>query len=207
MRYEIVNGLPDQLRPKAALLYWQAFRTKLGKVLGPKDKALAFLRQDLNGLHCVIAKDSQGQLLGLAGFQTSHGSFSQGQSTLLCAVYGRFGAAWRRRFFYLLRNQNSAAASFMVDTIAVDPQMQRQGIGAALLEELCELALSMGHAHIALDVDLGNLAAQRLYARHGFLKLEVQNLGILGWILGVQKTLVMRRNLLSQMPLEPDQQA
>jgi len=74
--------------------------------------------------------------------------------------------------------------------------MQRQGIGAALLEGLCELALSMGHAHIALDVDLGNLAAQRLYARHGFLKLEVQNLGFLGWIFGVQKTLVMRRDLL-----------
>ena len=69
MRYEIVNGLPDQLRPEAALIYWQAFRTKLGKVLGPKDKAMAFLRQDLNGLHCVIAKDSQGQLLGLLDFK------------------------------------------------------------------------------------------------------------------------------------------
>ena len=36
-------GLPDRLRADAARLYWQAFGSKLGAVMGPEPRALRFL--------------------------------------------------------------------------------------------------------------------------------------------------------------------
>jgi ribosomal-protein-alanine N-acetyltransferase len=55
-------------------------------------------------------------------------------------------------------------------TIAVDPEFRKLGIGAALLEaHLQELAMARVR-RLFLEVEEGNAAARRLYAKFGFVE-------------------------------------
>jgi ribosomal protein S18 acetylase RimI-like enzyme len=62
------------------------------------------------------------------------------------------------------RNQHAA----LVWAMRVVPGLQGQGIGSRLLEAAAEIALNSGLPALELAVDRTNLAAQRLYRRHGF---------------------------------------
>ncbi len=55
-----------------------------------------------------------------------------------------------------------------VQTLGVGPAYQRRGLGASLLECLVGESRRRGATSLALEVGAGNVAAQRLYARHGF---------------------------------------
>lgn len=74
MTITILKGLPDPLRAAAAELYWDAFGDKLGRVMGPKAKAVAFLQSAIQGDHALIALSEKGKLLGLVGFKTDRKS-------------------------------------------------------------------------------------------------------------------------------------
>ena len=72
MAVTIDAGFTEAERPQVARLYWQAFGAKLGKVLGPDRRALAFLEQALTPEFALVAR-RDGALLGVAGFQTPQG--------------------------------------------------------------------------------------------------------------------------------------
>ena len=55
-----------------------------------------------------------------------------------------------------------------VTNVAVAPPMRRRGIGGLLLGDLLDAAAAEGVRAATLEVRRGNLAAQRLYAAHGF---------------------------------------
>ncbi len=55
-----------------------------------------------------------------------------------------------------------------LESIAVAPEWQRQGVGRALLEAAVEWADSVGTADLRLEVRTGNGAARRLYEQNGF---------------------------------------
>ena len=55
--------------------------------------------------------------------------------------------------------------------ITVLPELQRSGRGSALLLHLFELARAGAAIRMLLEVRPGNLAAQALYRRHGFLEI------------------------------------
>ena len=61
-----------------------------------------------------------------------------------------------------------------VNTVAVDPACQGQGIGALLLDLMVRQAQLRGAALIGLEVAAGNVAAQRLYASRGFESVSVR---------------------------------
>lgn len=67
----------------------------------------------------------------------------------------------------LVRYDNEAH----VTTIGVVPGYRRQGVGTAMLADLLAAA---GARRFLLEVEAGNDAAQRLYARHGFVPLGVR---------------------------------
>lgn len=52
--------------------------------------------------------------------------------------------------------------------LAVDPEVQRQGLGQAVLWGLLALARDRGLARATLEVRVSNLAARKLYDRFGF---------------------------------------
>lgn len=64
-----------------------------------------------------------------------------------------------------------------LDSIAVDPNYQGQGIGGRLLRSLPEFVHQDGDTIIGLNVDFKNPNAKRLYARHGFKKVGTKRIG------------------------------
>lgn len=55
-----------------------------------------------------------------------------------------------------------------ISMIAVDPTLQRRGVGEQLLLRLADHALAAGAERLTLEVRASNRAAQALYARYGF---------------------------------------
>lgn len=61
-----------------------------------------------------------------------------------------------------------------VQTIAVAPAAQGQGLGGRLLVDLLEEATRRRQRTVSLEVRADNEAAQRLYAAHGFTRTGVR---------------------------------
>ena len=61
-----------------------------------------------------------------------------------------------------------------VQTLAVAPAAQGQGLGARLLTALLAEADRRGQRTVSLEVRADNATAQRLYARHGFTRMGIR---------------------------------
>lgn len=188
------QGFAPAQRLAVAQLYWQAFGGKLGRVLGPEDRALDYLTRVIRSDHCVSAFDDQGQLLGVAGFKTLRGSFAGGSSYDMRAVYGLWGAYWRGLVLMMLSNSVDNER-FLVDGIAVQDFAQGQGIGTRLLENLYQEGRMRGYGEIRLEVVDRNPRARALYERLGFCLIAEERLGILAPIFGFRSAYVMTRIL------------
>lgn len=75
-----------------------------------------------------------------------------------------------------------------VQTLAVAPGRQGQGIGHRLLGALLAEAARLGQPVVSLEVRADNAPAQALYARHGFVRVGVrrgyyQPSGVDAWVL------------------------
>jgi ribosomal protein S18 acetylase RimI-like enzyme len=187
-------GLPEHLRPQAAQLYWQAFGGKLGMVMGPEPRALAFLHRAIRADQVIAAISPQGQLLGIAGFKTPDGSFASGQPADLTAIYGPFGGFWRRQMLGLL-SDGVDNERFLLDGLCVDATARSLGLGSALLQAICDLAEQRGYKAVRLEVIDTNWRAIDLYKRLGFQITATQSIGALRLIFGFTSALTMVRTL------------
>lgn len=186
----IVHGLPAPLRGDAARLYWQAFGGKLGPVLGPEPKALAYLERAIRSDHVIALIGADQILLGIAGFKTPSGSFSGGSQADLRAAYGRFGAAWRVWLLALLAGEVDNDR-FLVDGICVRTGHRGRGHGRRLLEALCEEARRRNYSYIRLDVIDINWRARALYEREGFVAIRSDPIGLLRYVFGFASATTM----------------
>ena len=65
--------------------------------------------------------------------------------------------------------------SASLNALVVDPERQREGIGAALVAHLIDFARSLGYIRqITLTVHDGNTAAETLYERFGFRQFGLE---------------------------------
>lgn len=196
MGVTIHSGLQAEQRNAAARLYWEAFGGKLGRLLGPDVRAIAFFEQVIRADHCVAALDGSGALVGIAGFKTPSGSFAAGTWADLAAVYGRLGGSWRGLVLRLL-NREIDNDRFLVDGICVARAHRSKGIGGQLLAALYAEAARRGYPAIRLDVIADNWRARALYERHGFMATRTQKLGLVRLFFGFSAATTMVR------PLEP----
>ena len=129
--FTLHHGLPADVREQAVALYWQAFGPKLGRVMGPEEKALRYLSRVMRLENGIGALDGQGRLLGLAGFKTEQGSFAGGTMTDLSEVYGQTGSLWRGMLLRTLSDE-SDPEMFLLDGLCVadGAQVGRAGAGA-----------------------------------------------------------------------------
>lgn len=194
MNVTIIKGLPDTLRHDAAVIYWQAFGKKLGRVMGPKPKALAYLTAIIDPDHALIAQDQNGALLGLAGFKTAQGAFADGSLTEMRRVYGIAGATWRSAVMRLMQTEIDNER-FLIDGICVAEGARGKGIGTALIAALCDEGRARGHSAIRLDVIDSNLRAKALYLRLGFRILKSDTIGPLRHIFGFSDATTMVKAL------------
>ena len=186
-------GLPDHLRPDAATLYWEAFGGKLGPVMGPHPRAMAFLVRVIRADHVIVALSAQGELLGLAGFKTPAGSFAEGELADLRAAYG-LGAYWRAPLLWLLTREVDNER-FLLDGVCVTRAARGLGIGSALLDRICTEARTRGYGAVRLDVIDTNWRAKALYIRLGFIVEKTEGIGLLRHVFGFSHATTMVKPL------------
>lgn len=194
MGVTIYSGLQAHMRPQAARLYWEAFGGKLGRVLGPDARAIAFFERVIRTDLCLAALDDHGELIGLAGFKTPNGAFAGGGWGDLIAIYGPWGGRWRGCVLRCLSREVDNDR-FLVDGICVARGHRGQGIGTLLLAALYDEASQRGYRSIRLDVIDANWRARALYERQGFLATRTERLGPLKHVFGFAASTTMVRPL------------
>ena len=187
-------GLPASLVPQAAALYWQAFGSKLGHLLGPDQRALTFLADVIRCDHCLAAIDDQQNLLGIAGFKSVAGSFVSPSEADFRRHYGQIGGTIRAGALRLLQSEVDNER-FLVDGICVDRPARNQGVGTELLHALIAEARWRGYAEVRLDVIDTNIRARALYERMGFSALRSETMGLLRLVFGFNRATTMVRDI------------
>lgn len=194
MGVTIFHGLHPQLRQQAARLYWEAFGGKLGRVLGPDDRALRFFQRVIRADLCFSAVGDGGELIGIAGYKTPTGSFAGGSWTDLIDVYGPLGGRWRGWVLWALGHEVDNDR-FLVDGICVARPHRGKGVGSQLLAALYREAAELGYGAIRLDVVQDNFRARALYEKQGFQAVRTEQLGVLRFLFGFASSTVMVRPL------------
>lgn len=175
-------------------MYWAAFGQKLGRVMGPDRKALAFIEQVLDPTHAICARDEMGALLGVVGFKTYHGALVGGSRRELAQHYGAFGSLWRIALIGLLE-RDTENHRFLMDGIFVDEFAQGKGVGTALLDAIAAEARARNYTEIRLDVIDNNPRARALYEREGYVAGGVQQIGVLRFVFGFRSATTMVKRL------------
>jgi ribosomal protein S18 acetylase RimI-like enzyme len=177
----ITRGFTAADRPAIAALYWEAFGQKLGRALGPRDRALAFIQSVLSPDHAFCAFDEDGRLLGVAGFKTLDGALVGGDYRDMARIYGHPGALWRLAVLALL-SRDTENARFLMDGIFVAPEARGRGVGTRLLDAIAEEARARGYREVRLDVVDDNLRARALYERKGYRAVARHSIGLLRYV-------------------------
>lgn len=187
---KLIVGIPEQNRDEAAALYWEAFGTKLGFVLGPRYAAIHFISSVMRSDHGICAVDDSGRLLGVVGFKTHEGALVGGGFRDLRAVYGWISGAIRHGLLNALESETENKR-FVMDGLFVAPEARGQGIGSALLHAIAEEARTRGYRQVRLDVIDSNHRARMLYLHHGYYDLNEQKLGLLRYVFGFKSSTSM----------------
>ncbi len=194
MSFQVLHGLPEPYRAAAADLYWQAFGGKLGRVMGPPDRAQTYLRRVLRLDQC-FAVVQENALLGIVGLHGDGGTFAGGTARDFGAVYGRLRGLWRLKLLMLVGGKDADAGALMIDGFSVQASARGQGIGAALLKAVFSYARAQGFDTVQLDVVSSNWRARAFYQRHGFTVQSQRKIGPLRFIFGFDSTVRMQRKL------------
>jgi len=189
-----LHFLAEGARVQAAALYWQAFEGKLGRLLGPDERALPMIRAALDPTHALGAVAADGRLVGVAGFRSAAGSFVSLSPHLLRRFYGPLGSVWRIAALRLL-GVDTDNDRFLIDGLSVAPDFRSQGIGRALLDELAIFARAEGYRAMRLDVAESNPRARALYERCGFRHVQRQRMPFAAPVFGVWSCDIMERSL------------
>lgn len=189
---ECTTGFAEAERTTVATLYWEAFGPKLGRVLGPRTKALRLLGRVLRPDHAICARDGTGRLIGVAGFKTAQGALAGGGLGDLVAIYGA-GALWRGAVLALIK-RDIDNDRFLMDGLFVTEAARGQGVGTALLDAIAAEARARGYPAVRLDVIDTNPRARALYERHGFVAAGESRMGWLRHLFGFDRmtTMVLR---------------
>lgn len=190
MKIRIAVGFAPEERARIARMYWQASGPKLGKVMGPEPRALAFFERVLDPEFAISARAPDGALLGVAGFKTSEGALTGGKVADLRAIYGMLSLAWRLPLLAMLE-RDLEPGILLMDGIFVTPEARGHGVGTALLAAIKDKARALGCTHVRLDVIDTNPRARALYERQGFVGEGTEHLGLLRVVFGFSSALRM----------------
>ncbi|MBB5722957.1 ribosomal protein S18 acetylase RimI-like enzyme [Loktanella ponticola] len=190
----IQMGIPRGAKAQAAALYWGAFGEKLGTVMGPEPKAMAYILRVIDSRHAISAVDDDGTLLGVVGFKTNKGALVGGTYSDFAAIYGHLGAIWRAVLLSLLE-RDTENRRFLMDGIFVAPAARGKGVGSALLVAIMNEGHQRGYPSLRLDVIDTNPRAKALYERHGFAPTDTTKLGPLRHIFKFHSVTTMVKKL------------
>lgn len=176
-------------RTAAASLFWNAFQDKLSFCMGPEDKALRFLQNNIHLSYSFAAMDD-GKLLGLIGFKTSTGGLIGGDFKDLAQVYGTVSSCWRAVIISTFERELKPD-QLLLDGIFVAPEARGKGVGTDLIMAIKDFACIEGFSEIRLDVIDKNPRAKALYVRQGFAPAGEVKTSLFSGVLGFSKATTM----------------
>ena len=187
----ILHALPDSLRLEAAQLYFEAFRQKLGPILG--ERGVELLADTFNADRVIVACVGQ-QLAGLAGVHYDDRAFVGVEFRDLRRAFG-FWRALAKIVLLALLERPEKPDELLMDGIVVSADKRGQGIGSRLLEEVLALALQQNRDSVRLDVVDTNPRARALYERLGFVASETVQMPWLSKLMGFAASTTMIKRL------------
>lgn len=190
----ISSGFTEAERERVARLFWEAFSDKLGRIMRPEARALAFLHRALRADFARVARDGEGRLLGVAGIKTAEGGLVTGGFAELAAAYGWPGALWRGPLLELTERP-LAPGQMLLDGLFVSAAARGRGVGTALIGAVMAEAAERGLSEVRLDVTDTNPRARALYTRLGFVAAGEERLGPLRLVFGFRQSTRMIRRL------------
>jgi len=171
------------MRDDAAALYDDAFGPKFAVAAPDAAKRLSLLSSSLN-LSFAFAAIAEDRLVGLAGYKTNAGSFTDGIALgTLTKHLGGLRGIWAACVFSLYE-RSLKSGELLMDGIVADASARGNGIGTMLLESLVSFARESGYDSVRLDVSDTNPDARRMYERNAFIATSTENFGYLRWFLG-----------------------
>ncbi len=192
---QIKIGLPEQFNAQAAHLYWEAFSGKLGKILGPDKRGIAYFTDIMVHDQAIVAlSDDRQELLGLAGFDLGNGGIIGGGINELIKHYGYFGGLWRGVVLDVF-TRNVKPETLQMDGITTTKNARGKGVGTALLEAVFEKAKTEGLKYVELDVINTNPRAKALYERLGFEEISNDKIWPMSYLFGFTASYKMRKTL------------
>ena len=178
---ELRPGRPDDADDAAAFaeyaehaaggLWTSAFGRRAPTVLGRLYRRPA---HHLSHAYVTFACDAEGRRLGmLSGFDGAHAAETGGATTM--AILRSAGLALPRAMLLaacagplITFVDRLALDEWYIQMVAVSPDARGRGIGSILLDEAQRRAHETGCVRLALDVDVQNTGAIRLYERLGY---------------------------------------
>jgi ribosomal protein S18 acetylase RimI-like enzyme len=190
---EIVHGIPEAMRTSAATLYDDAFGDKFAVAIASREQRLALLAESLN-LKFAFGATENNRLIGLAGYKTDEGSFTDGITySALLRHAGPIRGNWAALVFSFYE-RSLVTGQLLMDGIVVDASMRGRGTGTRLLNTMTTFANSKGYDAVRLDVIDTNGTARRMYERNGFTATRTESFGYLRWLLGFGASTTMVRD-------------
>ncbi|WP_422370123.1 GNAT family N-acetyltransferase [Hoeflea sp.] len=183
----VAGGLRSEHREDAALLFWEAFKGKLGPVMRPRDRAISYLCKNIDAGHAISAVSEAGELLGVVGYKTGQGGFVGGGLREFCSVYGWAGGFWRGLVLSTL-DRPVEPGTLLMDGIFVAQAARGQGVGTLLLDAVKSRARQLGCNAVRLDVIDTNPRARALYERQGFVAVETRETGLFRHVFGFRSS-------------------
>ena len=180
---DIGIGFPNDLRTQAAVLYDEAFRTKLRPAIRDDAGRIAIIADGLEPSKAIAAIDD-GHLLGIAGFHDEGGSLTSGITFGSIRHHIGLLRATQAIALLALLDRKPEPGELLMDGIVVDAAARGRGIGTALFGALEELCRDRGYATIRLDVVDTNPGARRLYERLGFEAAKTERTPYLRRLMG-----------------------
>lgn len=190
----IQHGIPETMRPDAVALYEDAFGPKFAVAIPRESDRIDLLSESLN-LDFVFGAFSSGQLVGLAGYKTETGSFTDRMTyQTINKTVGMVRGTWAALVFSLYE-RSMKSGELLMDGIVVKQSARGRGIGTQLLDAIASFAKQEGFQSIRLDVIDTNPDARRMYERNSFTATKTEHFGYLRWLLGFGASTMLIRSV------------
>ncbi len=174
--WTIRHGVPPQLRPAAARLYWRHFGHGLQPLRTTPRQGAALILTLMQPDQALVALGPQGGLVGIAGLRGAAGGFLSLRPQGFVAAFGP--ASGRLRHAALgLHASGQATGDLILDGVAVRRGWRGRGIARALVAAAAAEARRLGHPGLTAQVEAGNDSALAAWGALGFRCIGRHRLG------------------------------
>ncbi|MFT4014853.1 MAG: GNAT family N-acetyltransferase [Paracoccus sp. (in: a-proteobacteria)] len=177
LSWTIRAGIPPELAPQAARLYWHCFGPELQPWPLSRHLGAALIRALMQPRRALAAIAPSGRLIGLAGLRGTEGGFLALRPQAFREVLG----PWRGRLGHgateLLMLEGRASPDLILDGVAVAASWRQRGVARSLIAQAEVQARDLGHPALRVEVRAANGAALHAWTAMGFRAAYRERMG------------------------------